>query len=522
MHDDTDRLTRFDRRTVLETAGLGLAAASLFGSATADDSDGDGAEPTADATTDDGDAAVSVADDPTLIEADPDAGFEYPYYLYAPTDADDGEPTPLLVEPVNSGQATDEFDVHRDAATTIADGGTGRTIADELGAPFIVPVFPRPESDPVDWTHYVHALDDTTMAIDDGPLERVDEQLLAMAADARARLEEAGVPADDEGIMLNGFSASGNFVERFASLHPEAVVSVTAGGLNGMPVLPAAAADGRTLPYHVGVADVEELTGEPFNEDAFADVNRFLYMGSIDMNDTIPFGDAWTDDALRETALDTYGFDMHAERFPTARAMYEAIDANAVFRSYERAAHTPRPAEADLVEFHERVLAGDDVEAIRADLGGGVPNPRAAIRLAPETTTPGVRVSAHAVGSAVEDGAIESVEWAFDDGTTAEGELVTKTFESPGRHAVTLTTTTDAGETHRSTAYVTIDGDPSDDDDADDDTEKSAPERYAGDDGVVDLGGMSEAFTDWQAGDVDIQELSDVFVAWQSDEQVTE
>ncbi len=39
---------------------------------------------------------------------------------------------------------------------------------------------------------------------------------------------------------------------------------------------------------------------------------------------------------------------------------------------YEDAGHTPEPAPDDVVEFHERSLAGDDIESIREDLGGNV------------------------------------------------------------------------------------------------------------------------------------------------------
>jgi hypothetical protein len=110
--------------------------------------------------------------------------------------------------------------------------------------------------------------------LEEGPLERVDKQLLAMVDDARDRLDDEGYPVA-EGLLLNGFSASGNFVERFASLHPDEVIAVTAGGINGMPLLPLDRADGRELPYHVGVGDIEELTGDAFDADAGADVHRF-------------------------------------------------------------------------------------------------------------------------------------------------------------------------------------------------------------------------------------------------------
>ncbi|SDR09269.1 PKD domain-containing protein [Natronobacterium texcoconense] len=408
----------------------------------------------------DGSLEVVAGLETRLVEADPDAGFDYPYYLYAPARLADAEATPMLVEPTNTGTATDEFDRHLEAADRTVEDGIGREIADALSSPFLVPVFPRPQRNPVSGDHYVHQLDDTTMAIDDGNLERVDLQLLAMVDDARNRLEERGYAVDD-GIMLNGFSAAGNFVDRFAALHPEVVRSVTAGGLNGMAILPLEEAKGRRLAYHIGVANLEEVTGEPFDLEAFREVDQFRYMGELDNNDTIPFDDAWTDDELRETALAVYGHDIQRERFPFCKAVYDEVGVDAVFRSYEDVGHTPRPARADLVEFHERSLAGDDVDEIRADLGGNVPNLRAYIDHEPREPSVGEQVAFDATRSAVWDRDLVEYEWEFGD-ETATGDLVTHTFEDRGAHNVRLTATDDAGETYEDVVQIRVGSTPAD------------------------------------------------------------
>jgi len=83
--------------------------------------------------------------------------------------------------------------------------------------------------------------------------------------------------------------------------------------------------------------------------------------GAEDDNDTIPYDDAWTDDELRELALDIYGDDMIAERFPTCQETYREAGIDATFRVYEDTGHTPRPAMDDIVEFHQRSITGDDV-----------------------------------------------------------------------------------------------------------------------------------------------------------------
>jgi len=388
-----------------------------------------------------------------LVESDPSAGFEYPYFLRAPTVLTSDPSRPVFVQPNNTGFPTDDFERHRSAARRRAERGSGREVADTLGAPLLVPVFPRPDMEPVDGTHYVHQLDRETMQIDGGPLERVDQQLLAMVEDARQRLAERDYPVAD-GIMLNGFSASGNFVDRFAALHPEEVVSMTAGGVNGMSILPLSEADGRTLDYHVGVADIEELTGESFDREAFADVNRFLYMGEIDVSDTIPYGDAFTEDRLRETALDVYGSNMQRDRFPYSKAVSEQAGLNAVFREYAGAAHTPRPASEDVVTFHERSLAGEDIEDIRADLGGGVPDLGAHVERSPADPAVGDTVTLDGSRSHL-DGTITAYDWVVD-GDTASGSTVERTFETPGGHTVELTVMTEDGETDQTVEQVVV------------------------------------------------------------------
>ncbi|WP_276257342.1 hypothetical protein [Haloglomus litoreum] len=162
-------------------------------------------------------AVVAVGEDPDrygteLVAPDRAAGFEYPYFRYVPPSVGDG--VPLLVQPNNTGRSTDDFAVHRRAARETIERGTPRRMADSLGVPLLVPVFPRPRSDPVDGSHYVHQLDRDTLAIEEGPLERVDLQLLAMVDHARAALAESDLSVRER-VLLNGFSASGNFADRF-------------------------------------------------------------------------------------------------------------------------------------------------------------------------------------------------------------------------------------------------------------------------------------------------------------------
>lgn len=301
--------------------------------------------------------AQSSNDAVELVEADEDAGFNYPYFLYTPERDEAESELPLLVEPANTGEQSDDFELHRERAEELITRQAPQQIADELTVPALVPVFPRPRSDPVDWSHYTQQLDDVTLSIDSGPLERIDQQLINMIEHARNRLTDQEYPVTDDGVLLNGFSASGTFVDRFTVLHPEEVLSVTAGGLNGMALLPAEEVDGRDVPYHVGLANVEELIGKTPDLDELDTTRQFLYMGGDDENDTIPFDDAWTDDDLRQLALDIYGDDIIEERFAKSEEVYENAGIDAEFRVYEGVGHTPAPAMDDIITFHEETVA---------------------------------------------------------------------------------------------------------------------------------------------------------------------
>lgn len=309
-----------------------------------------------------------------LIDENPDAGFNYPYYLAVPDSLEGSNPTPILVEPPNMPGPTDDFEAHLVEAERRARCGFGRRIAKELTVPFVHPVFPRPVSDPVDWTHHIHQLDLETIRIDDSPLERVDLQLLSMVQDAQARLSELGVPVREQ-FCMNGFSASGSFVNRFTALHPEALLSVSAGGINGMAILPIEEAevsvewiDSRSLNYPVGISNMDVLIGKPFDLEAFRSVNQLLFLGEDDDNDTLLYPDAWTGPEIRATAILVYGEDIHKERFPYCESVYEEVNAAAMFREYPNTGHDPGPALEDIVEFHKQSINGEDIEAIRTNL----------------------------------------------------------------------------------------------------------------------------------------------------------
>jgi hypothetical protein len=287
---------------------------------------------------------------PTLIDKNEAAGFNFPYYLYSPPEVRE---KPLLVEPVNSGGCNDDFQVDLDAGQRLISGGVPRQISDELRIALVVPVFANPCEGEF-WNRFIQLLDTETMHINSGRFERIDLQLLNMVDDTRTRLAVDEIELPEE-VMLNGFSASGNFVNNFAVLHPERVASVTAGAINGMATLPREQAVGRTVNYQIGVADLRGLTGSSFDEQAWREVPQFCYMGEDERppnDDTLPYRDVWSEEQA-QLARHVYGDDMQSERMVYSDAVYHDADAPGRFEVYDNTGHSYSDQSVnDVISFH--------------------------------------------------------------------------------------------------------------------------------------------------------------------------
>jgi dienelactone hydrolase len=288
-----------------------------------------------------------------LVEANPAAGFHYPYLLRVPDRIRKEGAVALLVESNNSGELHDDPLVHLAAARTFISGrGVGPYVAAELSLPLLVPAFPRPESNQ---TLYTHALDRDALLIKEGPLERLDMQLLRMVEDAQARLKANGVDVHEKFLMC-GFSASGTFANRFAFLHPDRLLGVAAGAVNGMPMLPAAAHNGKELDYPLGTRDLERITSRSFNRAAWRALPQFIFMGALDENDTAPYKDAFSDEE-REIIYSAIGRNMQPDRWHTAQRIYLEHNSSASFVTYGAVGHwTDRRINDDVVNFFSAVL----------------------------------------------------------------------------------------------------------------------------------------------------------------------
>lgn len=287
------------------------------------------------------------------VPADSQKGFEFPYVLFVPKEREGGPPQYLLVETNNTGTPNDDLDVHRAAAIHAAkESGVGNDVARRLGLPLLVPVFPRPKSME---NVYTHSLDRDTILIHDGPLRRIDLQLIAMAEDAKHRLADLGRPVNDK-LLMNGFSASGLFANRFTFLHPEVVAAAAYGGLNGFIMVPVEEMQSQRLEFPLGLADYKEISGHPFDRATYGRIPQFAYMGEKDDNDAVLYDDAYPEPE-RSLVFNLFGRKMMPDRWNAVQAIYGQQKLPIEFKTYPGIGHgTDGKIHGEVTDFFRRAV----------------------------------------------------------------------------------------------------------------------------------------------------------------------
>jgi len=250
----------------------------------------------------------------------------------------------MLVLPNNTGSGNDTFHVHIDAAVDLL--MAFRPMATELRTPMLIPIFPRPYEN---WQLYTQALNRAVMLTRIDSLARLDRQLLAMIDHAREELQAWG-RATTEDVLLFGYSASGQFADRFTVLHPERVRAAAVGSPGGWPIAPLTEWQGTRLRYPVGVGDLEMITGMRFNYKAYRATPIFLFMGDEDDNDAVVFEDAF-EPQDKATIFHLFGHTPIA-RWSSVLAVHTQAGCDCRFKLYEDVGHTITPEmAADIVAF---------------------------------------------------------------------------------------------------------------------------------------------------------------------------
>jgi hypothetical protein len=219
----------------------------------------------------------------------PQAGYNYDYYLYIPS-SNPGSAARnklLAISIASGGEQGRGVEYYSDWARKVVMNGNWETrIADALGTILIYPAFDRPQNSS-------HA-SLTVAAVSDKRMRhsRLDLQFLAMIDDALSFLQtEKGISLDKE-FLLAGFSMSGSFASRFTLMHPERVSAAAYGGMSCMHILPYSSdlVSGTRLIYPTGVADIESISGKPFNRSLYMDIPKFYFEGAKDSGDVAQYG----------------------------------------------------------------------------------------------------------------------------------------------------------------------------------------------------------------------------------------
>ena len=292
--------------------------------------------------------SLFAAEEVREIPADPANGFSWPYFLALP--AQPVRPTVLLVEPNNSGTGKDDPAFHKEMARKAILRSISNPAFRNLGLPYLVPAFPRPASQ---WQYYTHALDRDTLLWREPAMQRIDLQLIAMIQDARRRLTEAGIPAEKK-VFLWGYSAAGSFTIRFTILHPEVVRAASLGGCS-VPTLPLTKVNGHNARYPIGVADLKQLTGSPFNARAFRSVPIQIFRGSVDNNDEVAYDDGY-DRVDRDFINRELAGPPPIHRYPKIQDLYRRAAPRVKFIVEDGVAHSDALTRKETPVFFERCL----------------------------------------------------------------------------------------------------------------------------------------------------------------------
>ena len=259
------------------------------------------------------------------------AGFYWPYILYMPQKV---RASFVLVAPNNTGFVTS------DPELLAADGActTERTapLADHLGIPMLVPLFPRPSVPGDEESLYLHALTRASLLTRIPEYARVDLQFIAMLEDAASALAGQGTNVSRR-ILITGFSASGSFASRFAMLHPDRVLAVAAGSPGGWPIVPVAKDGGSTLPYPVGIDDLKSLAGTTPALSSLRRVAWFFFLGDRDTNDSVPYRDSFS--KADESLISQRFGSSPVTRWKEAERLYRGKGLDARFKLYPGVGH---------------------------------------------------------------------------------------------------------------------------------------------------------------------------------------
>ena len=248
-----------------------------------------------------------------FVEAEPDEGFNFGYFMLLNTFGEDKNIQ--MIGEMNNTQTTNdnEENFERCKHHFFKNSLLCKHMSSFYkNSAIIYPTFLRPYASKEELDHekniYTHALTSFALHTKRKDIKRVDLQFIAMFEHSKKLLREWGYTPTEK-LIMTGFSASSKFAQRFAFLHPEYVSAVIAGGMSATLCLPTTNYKGYTLNYPLGTNDYEQITGKKFDKTAFDKIPHYVMMGDQDQNDPVPYSDCFTDEE-REIIINVFHKDM--------------------------------------------------------------------------------------------------------------------------------------------------------------------------------------------------------------------
>ena len=294
------------------------------------------------------------------IDANSEAGFHSPYFLYTPETSapatesvNNSRERPLLVGVYPWGDFEDRVS---NAGERIRNGILG---AQRMNCPALMAPLP-------------FIIEDAFLRRDNpNPRqERVDLQLLAMIEDAKSRLDGGTYTVAGQ-IHFDGGSTGGIFADAFSALHPEHV-NVFSSGANGIAFLPFEELSDdiptfenpgqTTVPWPVGAGEIDKLADRGFNRDAWMEIEQFRWIGAEDQDpentDTYIHKIYKGSDEVDQLVEEIFGSLQVDHRFETSREIYDHLGVPATFTAFEGAGHVPENKHyRQIREYHHKKIA---------------------------------------------------------------------------------------------------------------------------------------------------------------------
>jgi len=219
-------------------------------------------------------------------------GYNFPFILIYPTDIDKRNKFKIFIESFNTAEYNtnniipfnEQIKDAEEFASWICKNEENdyHKLYEKINNPVIIPIIERCDCDYKE-EFYTQMLGRNVITTQNPKFKRLDLQVIAMIEDLKKELKEYGLQSENKSGIF-GFSSSGVFAYRMAFLQPEHFDWVLSLCSNGLMPLPKETFNNKTLIYPLGNADYEQITGKPFNEQAYCEIKQFISVGKEEDN----------------------------------------------------------------------------------------------------------------------------------------------------------------------------------------------------------------------------------------------